>query len=110
MTTSLDLIDGNRDEAVKEAVARRLRQELAGKPRRISQRMIAEATGMTQQMLSTRLTGKVEFGVEELTNVCAVTSVDLIYVMTGERKNPRHPGGDDGGQGVRPKGFEPLTS
>ena len=65
---------------------------------------------MTQQQLSTRLTGKVEFGVEELTKVCIATNVDLVYVMTGERKNPRHPGGDDGGLGVRPKGFEPLTS
>lgn len=110
MTTSLELVDSHDDESVKTAVARRLRQELAGKPRRISQRVIAEAVGMTQQQLSGRLIGKIEFGVEELTRVCDATSIDLVYVMTGIRKNPRHPGGDDGGQGVRPKGFEPLTS
>lgn len=76
---------GNGGETVASAVARRVRQELAGKPRRISQASIAEATGMTQQMLSSRMIGKVEFGVEEVTRVCAFAELDLIYVMTGVR-------------------------
>ncbi|MHD0295032.1 helix-turn-helix domain-containing protein [Rhodococcus qingshengii] len=101
MTTSLELVDSNGDETVKDAVARRLRQELAGKPRRISQRRIAEVVDMTQQQLSTRLTGKVEFGVEELTKVCEATNIDLVYVVTGQRRSPRHPGGDDGGARLR---------
>lgn len=76
---------GNEGETVASAVARRVRQELAGKPRRISQASIAEATGMTQQTLSARMTGKVEFGVEEITRVCAFADLDLMYVMTGKR-------------------------
>ncbi len=52
---------------------------------RISQARIAEASGMTQQTLSARMTGKVEFGVEEVTRVCAFADLDLVYVMTGQR-------------------------
>ncbi|MDI9901347.1 XRE family transcriptional regulator [Rhodococcus sp. IEGM 1409] len=84
MTSATDLM-GNEGETVASAVARRVRQELAGKPRRISQASIAEATGMTQQMLSSRMIGKVEFGVEEVTRVCAFAELDLVFVMTGQR-------------------------
>ena len=40
---------------------------------------------MTQQTLSARMTGKVEFGVEEVSRVCAFADLDLVYVMTGQR-------------------------
>ena len=84
MTSATNLTD-NDGETVASAVARRVRQELAGKLPRISQAKIAEASGMTQQTLSARMTGKVEFGVEEVTRVCAFADLDLMYVMTGQR-------------------------
>ncbi|WP_311053112.1 helix-turn-helix domain-containing protein [Rhodococcus qingshengii] len=83
--TSAANLTGNDGETVASAVARRVRQELAGKMPRISQARIAEASGMTQQTLSARMTGKVEFGVEEVTRVCAFADLDLVYVMTGQR-------------------------
>lgn len=60
--TTLMIVDGDRDESRSQAVARRLRGELA--ERRISVSEVARRINMTQGALSRRMTGNVEFGVD----------------------------------------------
>ncbi|WP_432793639.1 helix-turn-helix domain-containing protein [Rhodococcus ruber] len=93
-------------EPRREAIARRLRGKLG--EQRMSQAKLAALSGINQSGLSRRLNGKMPFDIDELEAVCSILGVDLDEILTG-RGNPRHPGGGDGGLGVRPKGFEPLT-
>lgn len=106
--TTLMVVDGDRGESRSEAVARRLRGELA--ERRVSISEAARRVGMTQGALSRRMTGHVEFGVDLIDQLCLATGASYTYVTTGIRETPAGPDGPDGGNGdVRPKGFEPLT-
>ena len=75
----------NNDDAVRHGIASRLRGELAMKPKRISQAKIAAELGITQQQLSTRMTGKTPFRAEELLTICRFVEVDVVYVLTGKR-------------------------
>ncbi|MBM4592269.1 helix-turn-helix domain-containing protein [Rhodococcus hoagii] len=106
--TTLMVVDGGRGETRSQAAARRLRSELAGK--RISVSEAARRAGMNQQTLSRRMTGEVEFKVDELDSLCQATGVSFTYVIAGIKETPAGPNGPDGGSDVRPKGFEPLTS
>lgn len=110
MTTALHVIDGDRGETPNESVARRIRQELAGKKRPPSQSALAARMGIKQQALSRRLLGSAPFDFNEIHALCAVAEIDVFYVLTGRREAPRPEGDPDGGlENVRPKGFEPLT-
>ncbi len=75
---------------------------------RPSQTRIAKEIGMMQQALSRRWLGAVPYTLDEIYAICAFLDIDVVWVLTGQ-KIPR-PDGPDGGQDVRPKGFEPLTS
>lgn len=94
--TTLMVVDGNRGESRSVAVARRLREELAG--RRVSISEVARRIGTTQQKLSRRMTGLTAWDVDELDEVCQVAGVSFDYVTTGIREvpSPRGPGGDGG--------------
>lgn len=104
------MIDGGREETPNEVAARRIRQELAGQRRPMSQTAISAATGIKQQALSRRLLGTVPFDLNEIYAVCEAAGIDIFFVLTGRRETPR-PGGPNEGlpDDVRLKGFEPLT-
>lgn len=93
--TTLMVVDGDRGETRSEAVARRLRGELA--ERRVSISEAARRIGMTQGALSRRMTGHVEFGVDLVDQLCDVTGASFVYVTTGIRETPVGPNGPDGG-------------
>ncbi|HMS75644.1 helix-turn-helix transcriptional regulator [Gordonia sp. (in: high G+C Gram-positive bacteria)] len=95
LMTTLMVIDGDRDETRSEAVARRLRSELA--QRRISVSEVARRIGMTQGALSRRMTGHVEFGIDLIGQICDETGISFMYVTTGLKKAP--PTGPDGPTG-----------
>lgn len=92
--TTLMVVDGDRGESRSLAIARRLREELAG--RRISVSEVARRLGTTQQKLSRRMTGLTPWDVNELDDVCRVAGLSFTYVATGIREVPA-PGGPDGG-------------
>ncbi|QHB37265.1 immunity repressor [Gordonia phage Gudmit] len=93
--TTLMMVDGDRGESRSEAVARRLRGELA--ERRISISEAARRVGMTQGALSRRMTSHVAFSVDEVDELCAATGASYVYVTTGIRETPAGPQGPDGG-------------
>lgn len=105
--TTLMVVDGNRGESRSAAVARRLREELAG--RRLSVSEIARRLGTTQQKLSRRMTGMTPWDVDELDDVCAAAGISFDYVTTGIREIPTPKGPDGGGVVEPPRGIEPLT-
>ena len=80
------IVDGDRDESRSQAVARRLRGELA--ERRISVSEVARRINMTQGALSRRMTGNVEFGVDLLDSICEATGASFTYVTTGIKETP----------------------
>ncbi|QDF69399.1 XRE family transcriptional regulator [Mycobacteroides chelonae] len=90
------VVDGSRGESRSQAVARRLREELAG--RRISVAEVARRLGATQQKLSRRMTGQTPWGVNELDEVCEASGVSSVYVATGIKSLPN--GDDDGTAGA----------
>lgn len=100
------VVDGDRGESRSLAVARRLREELAG--RRISVSEVARRIGTTQQKLSRRMTGLTPWDVNELDEVCRAAGISFVYVTTGIREVPT-PGGPDGGGVEPPAGIEPAT-
>lgn len=97
MTTSLELIDGDRGETPNEAAARRIRQELAGMRRPISQTALASQMGIKQQSLSRRLLGTVPFDLNEIYLLCSIARIDVMFILTGRRENPRPDVDPDGG-------------
>lgn len=73
-------------------MARRIREECAG--RRIKYTELARAVGISPQAMSTRISGKVAWAVDELDRACAGTGISYIYVTAGIKPVPdRGPGG-----------------
>lgn len=103
--TTLMVVDGNRGESRSVAVARRLREELAG--RRLSVSEVARRIGTTQQKLSRRMTGLTSWDVDELDEVCQAAGVSFAYVTTGIREIPNPSGPDDGG--AQPTNSQPSS-
>jgi transcriptional regulator with XRE-family HTH domain len=111
------VVDGNRGARRSVAVARRLREELAGE--QISVAEVARRLGVTQQKLSRRMTGQTPWDVDELDAVCRAAGISFDYVTTGIRAIPGPSGGDgdglprpDSGESVDPfrptNGFNPT--
>ena len=90
--STLMVVDGNRGARRSVAVARRLREELAGE--QISIAEVARRLGVTQQKLSRRMTGQTPWDVDELDEVCRVAGVSFDYVTTGIRAIPEPPPGN----------------
>ncbi|MBF6368367.1 helix-turn-helix transcriptional regulator [Nocardia puris] len=109
MTTALQVIDGERGETPNESVARRIRQELAGKKRPPSQTALAAKIGIKQQALSRRLLGSVPFDLNEIHALCEAAEIDVFYVLTGRRETPRPGGPNEGLEEVRPERLELPT-
>jgi DNA-binding Xre family transcriptional regulator len=86
---TLMLVDGNRGDRRSVAVARRLREELAGQ--QISVAEVARRLGVTQQKLSRRMTGHTPFDVDELDAICRAASISFDYITTGIRAVPTPP-------------------
>src|SRR5512139_2279985 len=83
---NLVLVDSKPGENRSQAIARRLREELAGRNLSISE--LARRLGTTQQRLSRRVTGTTDWRVEEVEQICAVAALDCDYVLTGIRALP----------------------
>lgn len=94
MTTSLKVLDGGRAESLTEAVARRLRGQLA--ERRISGLQLAKLTGLGRGTIDRRLRAETAMNTDELELIERVTGISAVYLLTGQRENP-HPEGPDGG-------------
>jgi transcriptional regulator with XRE-family HTH domain len=95
MTTSLDVIDGGRNETLTMAVARRLRGKLA--ERRISGLRLAEMTGLGRSLVNRRLQGETAMNTDELELIERVTGISAVYLLTGMRQETPRPDGPDGG-------------
>ncbi|NOS27754.1 helix-turn-helix domain-containing protein [Mycobacteroides abscessus] len=95
--TTLMAVDGDRGESRAAAVARRIREECAG--RRIKYSELARAVGISPQAMSSRISGKVAWAVDELDRACAGTGISYIYVTAGIRPVPD---GGPGGSSPRP--------
>lgn len=108
MNTTLVALDGGRGETRSEAVARRLRGELA--EREISHSEAGRRIGVNPSGMSRRMKARHPWDMRELELVEETCGVDLDYVLTGRRnaEGPR-PEGPDGGQTVRHQGLEPRT-
>ena len=110
MTTSLQSIPG-RPEKRSEAVARRLRGELA--ERELSHAEAGRRIGINPSGMSRRMKGLHPWDISELDEIERTCGVDLDYVLTGRRnENGPHQGGPDGGESghvVRHQGLEPRT-
>lgn len=96
--TTLTVVDYHPDETRSEAVARRLRGELA--QLHISASEAARRLGFTQAFLSRRLTGRVPFHVDELELICTTLGLSFVYITSGIRALPDGPPAPDGGDKV----------
>jgi transcriptional regulator with XRE-family HTH domain len=114
MTTQLELVHGGSKESRAEAVARRLRGQIA--EQRLTVLAVAKATGIARSTLIRKLDGDSApkpFDIDELDRLAAVLDLRMAWLTDGEgnARNPRPDGDPNGGPStVRPKGFEPLTS
>lgn len=80
--TTLSVVDGaTHGESRTEAIARRLRSELA--QINIKGTEAARICGVSQPWMSRRLNGTVPFGVDELDMVCTTLSIYFEYVAAG---------------------------
>jgi transcriptional regulator with XRE-family HTH domain len=68
---------------LREAVAEALRVEMAR--RRMTQRGLAEATGMSQSYIGRRMTGELPFTTDDLVKIAAALGVPLSILMPVER-------------------------
>lgn len=87
--STLIVVDRPSGETRNEAIARRLRGELA--QINVSGSEVARRTGMTQAAVSRRLTGRTEFTVGELDLICTVIGLSFDYITTGIRAIPTDP-------------------
>ncbi|QXQ15697.1 helix-turn-helix transcriptional regulator [Skermania piniformis] len=83
-----------------EAVARRIREQLAG--RRISASTVARQIGMTQTAISRRLVGRTDMTIDEIEAICRAAGISFEYAVLGR-------GEPDGPESVRHQGLEPRT-
>ncbi|WP_207551473.1 helix-turn-helix domain-containing protein, partial [Mycobacteroides abscessus] len=95
--TTLMAVDGDRGETRAAAVARRVREELAGK--RIRYNELARAIGKSPQAISRRISGEIPWDVDELDRACESTGISYAYVTAGIRPVPD---GGPGGSSPRP--------
>ena len=114
MTTQLEIVSIGTGESRSEAVARRLRGQIA--EQRLTVLAVAKATGIARSTLTRKLDGDSApkpFDIDELDRLATFLNLRMAWLTDGEgnARNP-HPDGDPNGgpASVRPKGFEPLTS
>ncbi|WP_131721790.1 helix-turn-helix domain-containing protein [Mycobacteroides abscessus] len=87
----------------REVVGRRLRAYMG--IHKVSRPKLAAAVGMSRPTLNSKLDGKVDFKLDDITAIAGALTVPWMWVLTGDddllppRDRPE----------VRPKGFEPLT-
>ena len=92
--TNLMIVDGfGQGETRTQAVARRLREELARHNTNVSR--VSARLGETQQKYSRRMRGLTPWDVESLDRFCRAFGGNFDYVVTGVRTVPTPP--DDGG-------------
>lgn len=90
--TKLIAIDGGRQgESRAESVARRFREELAG--RNIKGAAAARLCHKSQPWMNRRMNGHIPFTIDELDQLCEILGLDYNYLATGIRELPG-PGGD----------------
>lgn len=99
--STLRVVDPGR-ETLTAAVARRLRGQLA--ERQIRRGVLGDAMGLSHTSVLRRLNGETAINTDELEQICEVTGIDMMYLLTG--RESRGPEGDDG---VRHQGLEPRT-
>jgi len=87
--TTLTRVDYHPGETRSQAVARRLRGELA--QLNISASEAARRAGFTQAFLSRRLTGRVPFHVDDLETICTTLGLSFEYITSGIRGVEDHP-------------------
>lgn len=68
---------------LREAVAEALRVEMAR--RRMTQRSLAEATGLSQSYIGRRMTGDMPFTTDDLERIAAVLGITVSSLMSDER-------------------------
>lgn len=98
MATNLIVIPGGAGETYTEAVARRLRGQLA--ERRISAVRLSGMLGMSRAAIGRRLNGETALNTDELAEISRLTGISIGYLTTGTAVNPR-PDGPDGGTVLR---------
>ncbi len=101
--TTLMVVDGyHPNEARTQAIARRLRSELASI--NLKGAAAARRAGVTQAWMSRRLNGTVSFAVDELDMICDKLGLPFDYIVTGIRAidTPGGPPPTGGGQRANP--------
>ena len=105
--TELRIVDGERPETLTDAVAKRLRGQLA--ERKIKHTEVIEKTGWGKTTVYRKLNGITPLDTDQLELLWQLFGISPIYLMTGRHDSTPWPGPGGGGGDVRPKGFEPLT-
>lgn len=91
MTRSLKPVDGQRGETLTQAVARRLRGQLAEK--QISGLQLAQMTGLGRSLINRRLQGETALNTDELEQIEQATGISATYLLTGIRPDQDDPDG-----------------
>ena len=82
MTTSLTLLEGGKTETLTEAVARRLRGQMA--ERQITSAQLAAMTGLGRATISRRITGATALNTDEFQLIESATGISAEYLLTGK--------------------------
>ena len=93
--STMHVIDGQRGETRTEAVARRLREKLAGI--NVSRRELSRRLNEGPNWATERANGKRAISVEDLDRIEAATGISAVYLFTGLNAENRRPDGPDGG-------------
>ena len=104
MTAHLTLVAGTEDRG--SAVARRLREQIAG--RRINAGVVAARLGVSTMWMSRRTSGYTVCDVRDLVAIEHATGISADYLFTGHGPTDA-PTDPDGGEEVRHQGLEPRT-
>jgi hypothetical protein len=89
--TTLMIVDSPRNgESRSQVIARRIRGELGQLD--LSMMKAAALCGFKQQWFSRRMTGHVDFTVNELDVICTCLGLSFEYILTGIRALPTGPG------------------
>lgn len=96
--TTLQAIRGGKSESLTEAVARRLRGQLA--ERQIKRNDLVELTGWGRATVYRRLSGKTPLNTDELETLWLLFGISPAYLTTGKYDEQPEPGPDGGGIGM----------
>lgn len=106
MDTELKANENYAPESLTHAVARRFREQLAG--RNLTRREVARLLNRSEPWVGRRASGQTPFTTDDLSDIERVTGISAVYLVSGIKNSRRQEIPSDG-LAVHPPGLEHGT-